>query len=58
MFRERQHETICPWRSRAAFFDLVPKNEELETCAWSYRTPGNSVLGIKGWVAFDSISLM
>jgi len=58
VFRESRHQTICPWRGRATFFDLISENGVLETAAWSYRIPGNDALFIKGWMAFDRIAIL
>jgi uncharacterized protein (DUF427 family) len=57
-FQEASHQTICPWRGRATFFDLVSDQRVEQVAAWSYQMPGNEATFIKGWVAFDAIAIL
>lgn len=51
-FRESDHQTECPWKGTASYFDLVVNGKENQTAAWVYRDPKEAAANIKEYVAF------
>lgn len=51
-FHESDHQTVCPWKGTASYFDLVVDGKENQAAAWVYRDPKEAAANIKGYVAF------
>ncbi|MCA0043099.1 DUF427 domain-containing protein [Celeribacter litoreus] len=41
-----------PFKGEAKHFDIHTKSVVIENAAWSYETPKDATLGVKGYVAF------
>lgn len=46
------HHTVCPWKGRASYYDLVVDGERNEAAAWYYPKPSPVARKIKDHVAF------
>lgn len=44
--------TVCPWKGRASYFDIVVDGETNREAAWVYREPKPAASEIKDHVAF------
>ena len=44
--------TECPFKGRAAYWDLAGAHDHADSVAWTYRTPLPEVAGIADYVAF------
>lgn len=46
------HHSICPWKGRASYFNLVLDGERNRDAAWFYPKPTPLARKVKGRVAF------
>lgn len=46
------HTTHCPFKGDASYFHLRTEDGLIENAVWSYETPFESVMRIKGYLAF------
>ena len=46
------HHTICPWKGRASYFDVVVGGERNRDAAWFYPKPSPLARKVRGRVAF------
>jgi uncharacterized protein (DUF427 family) len=46
------HQTVCPWKGVAEYYDLVVDRDRNNAAAWSYATPLPRAEKLAGWVAF------
>ncbi len=51
-FAESDHQTTCPWKGRASYYDVVVDGERNENAAWYYPAPKEKASHIKDHVAF------
>ncbi len=51
-FRPSEHHSVCPWKGRASYFDIVVDDEVNANAAWYYPTPSRAAQQIEGRVAF------
>ena len=51
-FRDSDAHTVCGWKGRASYFDVVVDGEVNEQAAWYYPEPKPEADHIKGHVAF------
>ena len=51
-FVESAHQTRCPWKGMASYFDVVVNGEVNRGAAWYYADPKPAAGDIKGYVAF------
>lgn len=51
-FAESDHRSICPWKGKASYLDVVVDGERNENAAWYYPKPSPLARRIKGRVAF------
>jgi uncharacterized protein (DUF427 family) len=49
---ESTHQTVCPWKGTANYFDVVVEGERNANAAWYYPTPKPAAQEIAGYVAF------
>jgi len=47
-----RHQTVCPWKGTASYYDVVVDGERNESAAWFYPTPKDAAANIKDHVAF------
>ncbi len=50
--RESAHQTVCPWKGTASYFDVVVGDKINTNAAWYYATPKDAAREIAGRVAF------
>lgn len=50
--RSSTHQTVCPWKGTASYFDVVVGDQVNENAAWYYATPKDAAREIAGRVAF------
>ena len=50
--RESDHQTTCPWKGTAGYYDVVVDGETNENAAWVYREPKDAASEIRDHVAF------
>lgn len=51
-FAESDHHSICPWKGKASYLDVVVDGERNENAAWYYPSPSPLARKIKDRVAF------
>ena len=51
-FKENSTHTICPWKGKASYFDIVVNGRTNEGAAWTYKDPSPAAANIKDHVAF------
>ncbi|OOG47874.1 DUF427 domain-containing protein [Rhodanobacter sp. C01] len=51
-FRATDHQSICPWKGTASYYDVIVDGEVNANAAWYYPTPKEAAREIKGRVAF------
>ncbi|TAN01753.1 MAG: DUF427 domain-containing protein [Rhizobiaceae bacterium] len=51
-FRPSQHHSVCPWKGRASYYDVVVDGEVNPEAAWYYPDPKPGAREIKDHVAF------
>ena len=49
---DRQY--TCPWKGKAAYYNVSVNAEVLENAAWAYPEPKPAAQYIKGFVAFET----
>jgi uncharacterized protein (DUF427 family) len=45
----------CPWKGKAAYYDITVKGKVNRNAAWSYPEPLDAAKSITGYVAFDTM---
>lgn len=50
--RPIRRSTVCEWKGRAAYFDLVCGSEVIKAAAWTYPEPAAEYAAISGYYAF------
>lgn len=51
-FEDSDHETRCPWKGTASYFDVVVDGQRNAGAAWYYPDPKPAASQIQGRVAF------
>ncbi len=51
-FRESDHQTVCPWKGTANYYDIVVGEQTNSNAAWYYPQPSEAAEKIKDHVAF------
>ena len=51
-FQDSDRASVCPWKGRAAYFDVVVDGEVNSGAAWYYPDPKPAAAEIKDYVAF------
>ena len=51
-FRESTTHTICPWKGKASYYDVVVNGEVNKDAAWYYPNPKEAAFHIKDRVGF------
>ena len=51
-FRESETHTVCPWKGKASYYDVVVGGEVNRDAAWYYPQPKDAAKEIKDRVAF------
>ena len=50
--RRSEHQTFCPWKGDATYYDLVIDGREIPNAIWVYEEPYDAMAQIKGHLAF------
>ena len=50
--RESDHQSTCPWKGLASYYDLVVDGKVNDNAAWYYPEPKQAAQNITGYVAF------
>ena len=53
-FRDSRHTTVCGWKGKARYWDLIVDEQILTNVAWSYETPKPDAEAIRYRFAFLS----
>jgi len=51
-FRQSAHQSTCPWKGTASYFDVLVGGEINANAAWYYAEPKPAAEQIQGRVAF------
>jgi uncharacterized protein (DUF427 family) len=51
-FKENSHTTVCPWKGKASYYDIVVDEKENSAAAWYYPEPKDAAAHIKNYIAF------
>jgi uncharacterized protein (DUF427 family) len=51
-FRASSKQTICPWKGKASYYDIVVEDDVNPAGAWYYPNPSRAAEQIEGHVAF------
>jgi len=51
-FRMSDHHTMCAWKGRASYYDVVLEGDVNQNAAWYYPRPKEAAREIKDYVAF------
>lgn len=51
-FRKSDHQSVCPWKGVAGYYDVVVGEEVNANAAWVYEAPKEAASEIKDHVAF------
>ena len=46
------HNSVCPWKGTASYYDVVVDGKTNKDAAWYYAAPKDAAREIKGRVAF------
>jgi uncharacterized protein (DUF427 family) len=52
LLRPSDETTVCPWKGRASYYDVVVGDEVNPAAAWTYPEPRSRAAHIAGHVAF------
>ena len=53
LFSDSPTPYTCPWKGRAAYYNLTVDGQEVKDAAWSYPEPKEAAKEIAGHLAFD-----
>lgn len=53
LFTDSPTPYTCPWKGKAAYFNLSAEGQDLADAAWSYPQPKEAAKEIAGHLAFD-----
>ncbi|PKO04223.1 MAG: hypothetical protein CVU41_18190 [Chloroflexi bacterium HGW-Chloroflexi-3] len=51
-FKKNNSHTVCPWKGKASYYDIVVDGKTNQGAAWYYPQPSNAAQEIKDYVAF------
>mgnify|MGYP006283219281 CR=1 FL=1 len=50
--KSSQHQSVCPWKGTASYYDVVVEGKTNKDAAWYYPEPKDAAKEIRGRVAF------
>jgi uncharacterized protein (DUF427 family) len=50
--KHSDHTSFCPYKGQASYFHLQTEDGLVEDAVWSYESPLDTVVAIKGYLAF------
>ncbi len=51
-FKESDYQTVCPWKGRASYYDIIVDGAVNKNAAWYYPEPSSAAQQIEEHVAF------
>lgn len=51
-FEASSHQSVCPWKGTASYYDVVVGGQRNENAAWYYPQPKDAAANIRDHVAF------
>lgn len=51
-FRQSEHHSLCPWKGRASYYDVVVDGRVNKDAAWYYPEPSPAAAQIRDRIAF------
>ncbi len=51
-FRDNSMHTVCPWKGKASYYDIVVGDQVNQGGAWTYPSPSQAAKQIEGYIAF------
>ncbi|MBT8451027.1 MAG: DUF427 domain-containing protein [Deltaproteobacteria bacterium] len=51
-FKASNHQSVCPWKGTASYYDVVVDGQRNENAAWYYPQPKDAAANIRDHVAF------
>lgn len=51
-FRPTEHQSVCPWKGTASYYDVIVGDDVNANAAWYYPTPKEAASETKDRVAF------
>jgi uncharacterized protein (DUF427 family) len=51
-FLDSSSHTVCPWKGKASYYDVVVNGEINRNAAWYYPSPSEAAERIEGYIAF------
>ena len=51
-FRDSDSTTVCPWKGKASYYDVVVDEDVNSAAAWYYPEPSEAADNIRDMVAF------
>lgn len=51
-FADSSKTSICPWKGKASYYDVVVDGDANKGAAWYYPAPSQAASKIKGHIAF------
>lgn len=52
LLRPNGHQTVCEWKGRASYYDLVASDTTVTSVAWTYVRPSAGYEQLAGYLAF------
>ena len=53
--RKSSHHTVCSWKGRASYYNIVVDNKVNQNAAWYYDEPTEKSTHFKSYIAFSFI---
>ena len=50
--KSSQHQSVCPWKGTASYYDVVVDGKNNKDAAWYYPEPKDAAKEIRGRMAF------
>ncbi|MBI2867240.1 MAG: DUF427 domain-containing protein [Chloroflexi bacterium] len=47
-----EHQSVCPWKGVASYYDVVVNGQVNKIAAWYYPTPSEAATKVKGRIGF------
>jgi uncharacterized protein (DUF427 family) len=51
-FKDSERYTVCPWKGRASYYNVVVDGKVSDGGAWYYPAPSAAAKKISGYIAF------
>ncbi len=51
-FRGSEHQSVCPWKGTAGYYNIEVDEQVNENAAWYYPEPSKAAEHIAGFIAF------